>query len=447
MRAAAGWFDAMYSVRVCTTDDRDLPVPDLGVGLSWDRITEVLRREVSSDAAELLAEPIADPARGQTHWHIATTDDPLPLSALSGAERERLLRVLDERRRAVLDFADFMAALGGEAELRLAAALRTVVETPDPERHVWSAAGRPVLTAWGRRSRDQQTRLATIIASAPKPPAPPARPASAFIETMIAARDAARREPAAQGTGRVGAAAVARPSAQSWLPALLSALLWALLALLVLAIFYLLLPACAVNLPLLRGALNRCPAQAGAALTALQERNLALRETLHAAETKAALREGECAPPRRAERTSPPGPVEKAPDARETEDRSRRAKGTEGVLDVTLAWNGREDLDLYVMCPDGQIWASSRNACGGTLEIDRNRQADAREDNPVEHVTWTSAPPPGEYRVLIVLYNRFDLPARDVPFTVVIKDGDERRVFKGVVKEVKVPVPVAEFQR
>src|SRR5580692_6201610 len=137
----------MYSVRLCTTDDRELPAPELGPGLNWDRLTEILRREISSDAAELLAEPISEPARGQTHWHVQAADDPRPASELDARAREKLFAVLAERRSAILKLADRLAADGGETNSRLSSALRTIVEVPVPERHVWSVAGRPVLSA------------------------------------------------------------------------------------------------------------------------------------------------------------------------------------------------------------------------------------------------------------------------------------------------------------
>src|SRR5882762_2351428 len=104
----------MYSVIVCTTDDRELPAPELGLGINWERLTDILRREVSPEAADMLAEPIADPARGETHWHVTANADPVPLSALSIPERDALLEKLDRLGRDVLRFADRLAAGGRE---------------------------------------------------------------------------------------------------------------------------------------------------------------------------------------------------------------------------------------------------------------------------------------------------------------------------------------------
>jgi hypothetical protein len=157
--------------------------------------------------------------------------------------------------------------------------------------------------------------------------------------------------------------------------------------------------------------------------------------------------EGDCAPPRVDNQLQPEQRTEAdRPNAAETQERSQQAQGAAGVLDVTLAWNGREDLDLHVVCPGGEIWSNSHNACGGTLDIDRNSKADDRVENPVEHVTWVTDPPPGDYRIFVVLYNRFELPAREVPFTVVVRDRGVQSVFSGVAKTLNAMEDVTQFR-
>src|SRR5258708_23410240 len=136
----------MYSVIVCTTDDRELPAPELGLGINWDRLTDILRREVSPEAAEMLAEPIPDSARGETHWHATANEDPVALSALSTPEREALLDKLDRLGRDVLSFADRLTAGGRGADQRLAAAPRAARPNPPPERPLRSLGPPPGIT-------------------------------------------------------------------------------------------------------------------------------------------------------------------------------------------------------------------------------------------------------------------------------------------------------------
>ena len=451
----------MYSVRVSTTDDRELPAPNLGLGLGWDRLTEILRREISSDAAELLAEPIQDAVRSQTHWHVVANEDPKPLAELGPEEREQILLALEDRRQKILKLASTVAARGTEADTRLAAALHKVIDVPDSERHIWSVDGKPVLIAWGRAPQNAPARAATIVARGQA-----AQVGQGPSGTIVGRADATNATGAgaavaagAAGGALGGAATVTQqPARSSWRPSP-GIWLWALLAAMVLTILFVLLPSCAVDVPVLSRILDRCPhLVARDDLAGLRERNASLREAIRAAERRVARREGDCAPPRQRADVGPrPGPDSltprpgtdspRAPDARETEDRSRRNQGTEGVLDITLAWNGREDLDLHVECPGGKIWANQRNACGGTLEIDRNAQASDRTDSPVEHVTWTGQPPSGDYRIMVALYERFELAPRDIPFTVVVRDGDKRTVYPGIVNEVKVAITVTRFRR
>jgi len=480
----------MYSVRVCTTDDRELPAPELGLGLGWDRLAEILRREISPEAAELLAEPIHD-TQGKTHWHVAASEDPRPLSALNATEREQLLAVLAERRNAVLKLADRLAANATETNLRIASALRTIIDVPDPERHIWSAAGRPVLTAWGRSTAESRERLATIVT---RGQAPAIGVALSGTVVGVGTVTAAEPPPIVQPRSSFGSWRNLRPAGDGWWRSSLP--LWVLFAVVLLAILYRLLPACSVNLPLLDRIFSRCELRAEARapgdLDLLRERNQALRDSIRAAETRVAVREGECAAPvidnrlgprgentsgpRVGENTSVPRPGENitgpstaenavgpgtdqstngpntaentnGPSAKETEERREREHGTEGKLDVTLAWNGREDLDLHVLCPGGEIWANNRNACGGVLQIDRNSVRDQREDHPVEHVTWVTEPPAGDYQVSVALYDRYELPARDVPFTVVVRDGKDSKTFNGVAKTAKVLETVTQFRR
>jgi hypothetical protein len=445
----------MYSVVVCTTDDRELPAPELG-GVNWERLTEILRREVSPDAANMFAEPIPDPARGQTHWHVTANDDPIAFSALSTPEREAVSEKLDQRGREIIAFADRLTAGGREADQRLAAVMRLITEVPDRERHIWSVDGKPVITAWGRRPLNAPERAGTIIIRERAPGAEPAGLSGTVTGTAPVLPP--RLEAAAPPTPpppiepakveRVAPAPRPRPAWMRILP------LWALLAALMLGIFWALLPACSVSLPVLNRLFNHCGLDTATArdLSQLREQNQALRDAVRQAEMRVATVEGDCATQRRAGVDTPPNPQPNRnpttpPDARETEERSRRAQGTEGKLDITLAWDGTEDLDIHVRCPGGEIWAENRNACGGLLEIDRNAKVGDRVEHPLEHVTWVTDPPTGEYEVLVRLYNRFDLAARDIPFTVVVREGNNRRDFTGSTREEKQMVSVARFRR
>jgi len=414
----------MYSVRVCTTDDRELPAPQLGLGLTWDRLTDILRRDVSPEAGDLLAEPIHDAARAKTHWHITADGDAVLLSNLAEAEQRAASDSLAARRREILAFADRLEAQGGESNMRLAAALRLIIQTPDDRNHVWAADGKPFLTAWGRSSGDASPLAARIVATTPVPQVE----ASPALAATVVGRDQAlppdaRQAILSKGRGRHG----------GWL----APMLWALFALIIAAIFLTLLPACAIDLPLVRGIFDKCRAAEGN-LDRLREQNSALREAIRAAELEAAAKQGRCA-------AAIPEPTR--PGAREAEQRRREARVERGKLDVTLVWNGAEDLDLHVYCPGGHIYYETPAACGGALDVDRNADRQRGESHPIEHVAFAGEPPAGDYRIEVVLYNRYDLPARNVPFTIIIRDQAGEREYPGQAQVVKAPVAVTSFRR
>jgi hypothetical protein len=412
----------MYSIRVATTDDREAPPAEDWPGLSWDRLCDVLRVEVSPEAAALLAEPIADPARGLTHWHIVALEDPRPLHALSPGEREQLLARFKTLRDKIRAYADRLAAAGGESNLRLAIGLRSAVDLDAGVAQLWSSGGAPLLTGWGRRRARGGGETATIVGGAANPLRgdAPLRGKS-FIPGLTWT---GRLPPGASLPGRL---ARLRLGWLAWLP----------FCLLVAAIFYKLLPACAIDLPGLR-AINYCEAPRDAALDTLQNRNAELRRLLNDSEKGLAEI---CAKPAR-ESATPAAP----PSRDETRRRVDDAQLRHGPFEVTLAWEGRQDLDLYIYCPGGKLYHGAPRACGGALDHDANRVQESAVDHPLEHAVWEQDPPPGLYRIVVNAYDH-GLPPRQVAFTVVVKSDGAEKTYTGVARAYGEDVEVARVTR
>jgi len=404
----------MYSIHVATTDDHEAPPADDWTGLSWDRLCDVLRIEVSPEAAALLAEPVADPARGLTHWHVAALRDPVPLHVLAPGDREKLLARFQALRGQVVAYADRLTAAGGESNLRLGLGLRAAVDLDAGVAQLWSSDGAPLLTGWGRRRAREEQAAASIVGG-------PARTRSASLRGKGFV-------PGRTWTGGGGGGALSarlirlRLGWLAWLPFLL----------LVATIYYRLLPACAIDLPLLRAA-DYCAAPSATGLADLKTRNAELQKSLGEAQKRMA---DICAGPK-------PAP---APSPDETRRRAEAAQLRHGQFEVTLAWEGREDLDLYVDCPGGRLYHGATSACGGVLDHDANRTPETSGDHPLEHATWERDPPPGAYRVAV---NYFDhrQPARPVAFTVVVKSGAEEKTYTGVARIHGAEVEVVRFTR
>lgn len=318
---------AMYSIRVDSTNDRDFPPAEFSQGLTWERLTEIVRREASPKAAAIFAEPIADPVRGQTHWHVATDADPVPFKRLAPEERTRLLSALEERRGAVLALADRLASSVAEADVRLAQALRASVTVPDPDAHIWSVGGEPLLVAWGRKANIAAPREARMEYRRPvAPSAPPAPSQAAFVGT------AKIPEPPPRDAA-VAAPRFIHPPAFAW-PPILPWLSWLAFAALALTIWLNLLPACAINTPVLKDLFDRCPGAAKTEMDQLLDRNDELRAAVRDAERRAAQSAADCQREKKAE-ASPSGT--KARFARErgaaAEGRLIAAQQASGVLD------------------------------------------------------------------------------------------------------------------
>ena len=100
-----------------------------------------------------------------------------------------------------------------------------------------------------------------------------------------------------------------------------------------------------------------------------------------------------------------------------------------GDVQVTLRWAGRDDLDLAVMGPGGEMvfYGNPEIASGGTLDVDANGGCQVSMPEPVENIFWpTGTAPTGEYRALVNLFSRCD-PSNTGPIeftlTVILLDG------------------------
>ncbi len=129
----------------------------------------------------------------------------------------------------------------------------------------------------------------------------------------------------------------------------------------------------------------------------------------------------------------PPRPAPANPDA----ERAARAGGQTGRLQIILAWDNTNDLDLFVQCPNGQILGPDNlRACGGTMDVDANMGGGNPGSpnittTPVENAVWP-APAAGTYRVFVnPCCGRLREPAGS-PFRLTIRQqGQPDRIIRG----------------
>lgn len=92
------------------------------------------------------------------------------------------------------------------------------------------------------------------------------------------------------------------------------------------------------------------------------------------------------------------------PEKDDMDVRVKREGGKGGEVQVSLAWDDFNDLDLHLFCPSGErIYFNNReSSCGGELDIDMNVRPTSK--NPVENVVWTKEAPLGKYKIGVHFY-------------------------------------------
>lgn len=423
---------------------------------SWDQAHAFLQGTLGEAHAAVFAEPHV--GSGVIAWMTTTAGDPQPVASLPEAERAEALARLGALLADIAAAAEAKAASPNMEDQRWAALLQAIQTVPASRSLadiLYVADGQPVLVQWGARDENVTAHSATlqekIARGVEPPPLPPvgrapAPPAGAVL-----------------GAGPTGAAE-GRP--WGWLTALL---LWLLFLALLAAIYWRLLLACIVAPPF-GPELGTCaaPAEAQAEAPAADQARLladlgALRRQLAQApqcRVETALTPPP-APERRAEVAPEPAPD---PDPETDLDRAReQAGGQTGDVTVTLLWNGFSDLDLAVVCPDGQqLLAWEPPKCGGEIDVDANRctarsgGGDARAcdayggaeplANPVENAFFVNdAAQRGAYKVQVRHYaGAKGDPGAQVPFALQVRQGGESRVQRGSLANGET-VTVTEF--
>ena len=89
---------------------------------------------------------------------------------------------------------------------------------------------------------------------------------------------------------------------------------------------------------------------------------------------------------------------------RELMDRLAREGGKSGVVQISLAWDDYNDLDMHVFCTSGELiyFINRKSECGGELDVDMNVRPKSK--TPIENVVWTDVAPDGEYKIGVHFY-------------------------------------------
>ena len=135
------------------------------------------------------------------------------------------------------------------------------------------------------------------------------------------------------------------------------------------------------------------------------------------------------------------------PENDDLDQRLEREGGKSGSVQVSLAWNDYNDLDLHLFCPSGErIYFNNRNSeCGGELDVDMNVKPVSK--TPVENVVWTSNPPKGAYKVGVHFYkhHRKRKTKKSCKFRLRVSLYGKIQEYSGVIKYGKAMQMVTGF--
>lgn len=408
----------MASLRIAGTDNRTLQAlaaaGQTGIE-AWGTLHALLERELSPAHAALLAEPVANEVQGTVDWYALGEGDAARLIDLPPPARDRLQAVLDG---LVADIRALTARLGAsraDGDRFLSDTLGLAMQLPGPE-FVYVRGGQPVLVAWAHTRQGQAGGNAVLTGSAVRP--------SGAHTTILPAPPS----PYAATAGR-----------RQWL--------WGVLALSLLA--PLLTAFIMIRDPFGWFAVNiaQCqlvPGQLGL-VQGLEEgvaRESVLRAELARLTADAGQRRLMCPPERAA--AAPPPPLPVRPPASADAQRAEREGAHEGRLQVILAWDDTNDLDLRIYCPNGDdINFSRRTACGGQLDVDANGDVRNLTQSPVESVFFDN-PAPGRYRVVVDPYGMRERSS--TPFRVTVRrEGQRDQVVTGLAQNGQRSRTVVEF--
>ncbi len=386
-------------IRLTTTRFADLqPLAVAGQSTieAWLTLHTLLLRELTPAHAALLTEPVTNAARGEVDWYAQGDGAATKLIDLPQAERDAADTTLQRLTADIEALAARLAAGRGESDRFLAEMLALALHLPGPE-WIFMQGAQPVLAAWGLGRTGQpgsgMVLTGTVAAvSALVPILPP--PASPYAPV---------------------------PARYSWLWAALGAALC--------------VPALALFLwwqdpfhwfvadP---GQCRIVPGQLDLERALVDEaaREGVLRTELAQLVADAGQRRLMCPP---LQGPAPPPP----PPPRQDAERAQRQGAQRGKLQIILAWDDKNDLDLHVICPGGQgINYLHRSACGGRLDVDANGDVNVLTATPVENVYFND-PQPGRYRVVVDPYGMRVRPS--TAFRVTIRrDGQPDEVITGL---------------
>lgn len=134
------------------------------------------------------------------------------------------------------------------------------------------------------------------------------------------------------------------------------------------------------------------------------------------------------------------------------EQRLQREGSSAGIINVSLIWDNRHDLDLVVKDPNGELiyFRNKQARSGGYLDIDQNASGTSNAE-PIENIKWDQGTTvlSGKYEIYVVYYkaNAADREIDPTDYKVITTILGERNEYAGKVSisRLKKQIFVADF--
>lgn len=137
---------------------------------------------------------------------------------------------------------------------------------------------------------------------------------------------------------------------------------------------------------------------------------------------------------------------------RDIGNRLAAAGAKTGDIQISIAWNTTDDIDLHVAFrTNGQVsvisWNNRVGINGGMLDVDMNASFAQLVKNPVENVFWPKGSAPnGEYAIGVHHFRNWSM-SQQVPVVVVLKIDNKIQTYNVIVSGLRPMVEVARFKR
>lgn len=129
------------------------------------------------------------------------------------------------------------------------------------------------------------------------------------------------------------------------------------------------------------------------------------------------------------------------------DERLEREGGASGEVQISLAWDDYNDLDLHLFCPSGEriYFNNKKSECGGVLDVDMNVRPVSK--TPVENVVWRQNAPLGTYKVGVHFYkhHRKRRTKRHCKFRLRVVTHGQTKEYLGSIKYGQAMQMVTSF--